>query len=74
MGLLDTLTKTLIKAKATLARRVKGMDKAPGHPTALTKEEENILCEHIMLVAEWGYPMTQTDLRQFVKNYLDKKG
>uniref|UniRef100_A0A915ICN1 HTH CENPB-type domain-containing protein n=1 Tax=Romanomermis culicivorax TaxID=13658 RepID=A0A915ICN1_ROMCU len=50
------------------------MDKAPGHPTVLTKEEENILCEHIMLVAEWGYPMTQT--LEAVKHffYLDKKG
>uniref|UniRef100_A0A915JSG0 Uncharacterized protein n=1 Tax=Romanomermis culicivorax TaxID=13658 RepID=A0A915JSG0_ROMCU len=59
--------------RATLARRVQSDSEAVRHPTVLSEEEEILLCEHLTLVAEWGYPLTRTNLRYMVKDYLDKK-
>jgi hypothetical protein len=46
----------------------------PGRPTVLNSEEEPIIIEMVDLLADWGFPFTDKDVRQFVKSYLDKKG
>lgn len=60
-------------ARATLNRRLKGSVNPYGHPKALSAEEEKMICNYVKVVAEWGYPMSKTDLRHFVRDYIDKK-
>jgi hypothetical protein len=61
--------------KATLSNRVNEQVKETlGRPTELTKEEEAILVERLMILGEWGFPMTCRDLRLLIKAYLDVKG
>jgi hypothetical protein len=45
-----------------------------GRPTVLTEEEETIIVERLMVLGEWGYPLTAMDLRLLVKSYLDGAG
>ncbi len=45
-----------------------------GRPTVLCKEEESILVERLVLLGQWGFPLTKMDLRLLVKNYLDERG
>lgn len=45
-----------------------------GRPTTLTEEEEEEICAFMKTLGEWGFPSTSSDLRHFVKSYLDKKG
>jgi hypothetical protein len=45
-----------------------------GRPTHLHPDEEELLVEHIKLLADWGFPMTQVDVTVFVKSYLEKAG
>jgi len=43
--------------KATLSNRVNEQVKETlGRPTELTKEEEAILVERLMILGEWGFP------------------
>ena len=61
--------------KSTLADKVKGLHSKPvGRPTALTKEEEDLIVERLLLLGEWGYPLTTRDLRLTIKSYLDSMG
>lgn len=46
----------------------------PGHPTALTWEEEEVIAEHLVVVALWGFPFNKLDLRFLVKASLDSMG
>jgi hypothetical protein len=45
-----------------------------GRPTHLHPDEEELLVEHIKLLADWGFPRTQVDVTMFVKSYLEKAG
>ena len=45
-----------------------------GRPTVLSPEEEEIMVERMMVLAEWGYPLTIRALQELVKNYLDRMG
>jgi hypothetical protein len=45
-----------------------------GHPTELSKEEEAILVERLIILGEWGFPLSSHDLTHLVKNYLDSLG
>jgi transposase-like protein len=45
-----------------------------GRPTVLSPEEEQIIVERLVLMGEWGYPLTCRDLRQLIKSYLDGLG
>jgi hypothetical protein len=61
--------------KTTLKDRVNcTCSDTPGRPTVLNSEEEVIIIEIVDLLADWGFPFIEEDLRQFVKSYLDKKG
>ena len=46
----------------------------PGHPVAFSEAEEEIFVEHLLRVAEWGFPFTTMDLRILAKSFLDKEG
>ena len=48
--------------------------KERGHQTVLSDVEEKAVVEHLATLADWGFPMDKTDLRIFVKSYLDKEG
>lgn len=45
-----------------------------GRPTCLSKEEELIIVERLLLMGEWGFPLTTMDLRLLIKTYLDSQG
>lgn len=45
-----------------------------GRKTALTAEEERIICERIKTLAEWGFPLDVLDVRMLVKAYLQRTG
>ena len=48
--------------------------KKQGGQTVLSLQEESLLVDKLLILAEWGYPLTTLDLRLVVKDYLDKKG
>jgi len=61
--------------RSTLSDRVtKKHGSQHGGVTLLTKEEELLIVKHVKALAEFGFPVTGADLRNHVKNYLDKKG
>lgn len=61
--------------RKTIVDRAKGIhgDKM-GQPSILSVEEEATICDMVLLMSQWGFPLTGDDLRYFVKSYLDKKG
>jgi hypothetical protein len=59
--------------KSTLHCKLKGIQLRPiGHPPSLFPEEERSFLQHLIVVAEWGFPFSNLDLRLMVKAYLDK--
>jgi hypothetical protein len=42
-----------------------------GHPTELSKEEEAIIVERLVILGEWDFPLNDRDLSHLVKSYLD---
>lgn len=52
----------------------KGCIKSQGGQPVLSKEEEEMLIDRLVICAEWGYPMDIYDLRLIVKHYLDSRG
>ena len=48
--------------------------KNDGGPTVLSEEEEKRIVAMMLLMSEWGFPWTSSDLCHFVKAYLDKRG
>lgn len=61
--------------RSTLKNKIKGkFNKKPGRPTALSSTEEDSLIDHIKVLSEFGFPITEMDLRFAVKLYLDRKG
>ena len=62
--------------KSTLQDKCKGLHKQRhGRPTVLSQNEESHLSKNILLLAaEWGFPFSHTDLKHFIKSYLDRKG
>jgi hypothetical protein len=61
--------------KTTLKDRVNFIHgDTPGWPSVLKSEEEAMIIEMVDLLANWGFPFKEEDLRRFVKSYLDKKG
>ena len=58
---------------ATLRDRVSSKTGADvGHPTELSKEEEEILEERLILMGTWGFPLSRHDLSHLIKAYLNK--
>lgn len=61
--------------KSTLAYKVKNLHELkPGRQPVLNTQEEKHLVEGIIQCAEWGFPLTQVDVRLIVKGYLDHAG
>lgn len=61
--------------KSTIKNKLKNVfSKTPGRPTVLLEAEEKSFVEHIFKMAEFGFPLTEVDLRFIVKGYLDKTG
>ncbi|CAG4979283.1 unnamed protein product [Parnassius apollo] len=58
-------------ANSVLCRHKNREMKPHGRPTALTKDEELYLVEHLNICGDWGYPLDTTDLRYIIKMYLD---
>lgn len=45
-----------------------------GRPTVFSEGEEKLLVQTLAEVANWGYPLTQQDMKVMLKGYLDKRG
>lgn len=51
--------------KSTLRDYIKGIHtKSVGRQTVLSHEEESVLCERIITLADWGFPLDILDLSQ----------
>ena len=62
-------------SKDTIRREMKGIQrKAVGRPTVLSNHEEALITQHLVVAANWGYPLDTTELQLFVKHYLDRSG
>ena len=48
--------------------------KNDGGPTVLSEEEEKRIVAMMLLMSEWGFPWTSSDLCHFVKAYLTRGG
>lgn len=61
--------------QATLQNRInKKHSKHVGRPTVLSLEEESLIVKTLAEVANWGYQLTQQEMKMMVKLYLDKNG
>lgn len=45
-----------------------------GAPTKLTLQEEREIVQTVSTCGEWGYPLSETDIRLIVKHYLQGVG
>lgn len=61
--------------KTTLHDRIKGKaGQKLGRPTELSMEEEEIMVQRLIIMGQWGFPLTTKDLIHMVKEYLDSMG
>lgn len=61
--------------RSTIKNKLKDIfNKKPGRPTVLDEDHEKSFVEHIFKMAEFGFPITELDLRFIVKGYFDKIG
>ena len=61
--------------RSTLARRIAGIPSKPiGGQRVFAEEEENLFATFIATIGDWGFPFTKTDLRMFIKKYLNDTG
>jgi transposase-like protein len=70
----STAAKRCNVPRVTLIDMIKGTHKfgGAGRPTILTKVEEDVLVEMLVLLGQFNYPLTKRHLRDMVKNYLDQ--
>lgn len=62
-------------SRGTLQNKLKkSHSKNVGRPTVLSEVEESAFVDHIIVMADWGFPVDRTDVRMLVKAFLDKKG
>ncbi len=45
-----------------------------GRPTVLSRTEEEVIVKRLLLMADWGFPLSPKDLKIILKDYLDAKG
>ena len=45
-----------------------------GRPTELSAVEEDIIVERLLLMANWGFPLSRNDLRYLIQEYLNSLG
>lgn len=56
----------------TIYNRIHGLfTRKYGGQTALNASQERELCDTILLAGEWGFPLTQSDIKFLVKSYFD---
>ncbi|GLV38187.1 hypothetical protein CBL_12833 [Carabus blaptoides fortunei] len=61
--------------KTTIYRKYRGQNTdILGRPPILRREEEKKIVESLLLVATYGYPFAMKDLKEFVQQYLNRKG
>lgn len=61
--------------KSTINRKVRGKHMNPvGHPTVLSREDEEMLVQNIVIAGNWGFPFSRKDIQYVVKSYLDRRG
>jgi hypothetical protein len=73
MSVREAALKYVVK-RSTLHDIIRGKVAAEvGRPTVLDKEEK-IIVERLLLMSEWGFPMTCTELTHLLKTYLDGLG
>lgn len=59
----------------TIFRRYHGMNlERLGRPPGLNPNEEKTITDALTVAAEFGYPLTDRELREFVQHYLNGKG
>jgi hypothetical protein len=60
--------------RITLVDKLRGTHRTGqvGRPTVLSKTEEEVLVELLVLMGQYNYPLTKRHLRDMVKAYLDK--
>lgn len=46
----------------------------PGRPTVFTELEESSFVAHITALSEFGFPLTDFDLKMVIKDYLSAQG
>lgn len=64
-------SKTFKIPLGTLNNKCRGKHmKYCGHPTALSKQEELIICAVIIACGDWGYPLSKLDVRMMTADYL----
>lgn len=52
----------------------KRIDKKSGGQPVFSQSEEKAIIAGILKCADWGYPLNLTEIRLFVKSYLEKQG
>ena len=73
--MLSQAAKHFAVPKTTLYDRLSGKSKPQlGRPTELTAEEEDIIVDRLLLMGDWGFPLTNRDLQVLIKEYLDIEG
>lgn len=61
--------------RTTLLYKVRGShENNPGHPTVLSKVEEELIAETLGTVSDWGFPMTKSDVRGVIEKFVNKQG
>lgn len=61
--------------KTTIYRRYKGLNSDKlGRPTVLSALEETAICKALNTAASFGYPFTRAKLKEFIQQYLNRKG
>lgn len=46
----------------------------PGRPAVFTQEEEKAFAAHLTALSEYGFPLTDIDLRIIIKDFLESQG
>lgn len=61
--------------RSTIINKLKGVRSSViGGPTVFTPHEEEAFKNHLLKLAEFGFPVSGIDLRYCVRNYLQKTG
>lgn len=56
----------------TLSNKVNGNhNNKVGRPTVLTEKEEEAIVSHVLVCADWGFPMNMFELRMIIRSYLN---
>lgn len=72
---INKASKTFSISAATISRKLREKHMGSvGRPTTLSDDDEQCLAQCLILSSEWGFPLTQYDVRIIVKGFLDRRG